>query len=476
MPETCEQWAARTIRVADWDAWRAFAAETAGELRRRFPEAWSTGAGFVRSAFTDAYYHSIMDALESANGVVNRMARALNLSSTWVVPPAFRYPMEPGFVTWNDVGSTRTSDDVRRAARELVTAGRGTTDAAGTLYTKGGTAFIDPLVGWGPPKFWFGNVPIAPGWTGAVRDRDPDAETVAVAPVDRAAARATLLRAWSTMSRPDAPYLWWKSPSATWWPTAPITRVWWDGSSRLCRDQPRHHQCLRFERAGTINDGWGDPSAYILRTPPAVSPWLGPYANVRHTHRVLTQIASQTGIETLRRALVELAAWERGILMLHVAELQERAARTGDSTVAAQNAANQKAMTVAQVGAGIATSAATAVNPLLGLAVSLGFGLFFSIGSEPGSITGARGYPNWPGRSAWYGIEAGDDIARGLGPWPLWRDPPPPGVVCRDPLATGTGGGGNGAAKKSNAPLVIGGVVAAGVVTAIAIALARSGR
>lgn len=477
MTETCEQWAARTIRVSEWDSWRAFAAAVAGRLRRDFPEAWEPGSRRALTRYDDAYYLNIMDALESANGVVNRMARYLNLSSTWVVPPAFRYPLEPGFVSWNDYGSTRTSDDVRRAARALVAEGRGTTDGAGTLYVRGGTAFVDPLVGWGPPKFWFGNVPIAPGWTGVIRERDPDTDAVSIAPIDRAAARATLLRAWTTMTRPDAPYLWWKSPSATWWPTAPVSRVWWDGSSRVCREQPRHHQCLRFERAGAIDDGWGDPNGHILRTPPAVSPWLGPYANLRHTHRVLVQIASQTGIETLRRALVELAAWERGILLLHVEELKEKAARTGDSTVAAQNAANQRAMAVAQVGAGIAASAATAVNPLLGLAVTLATGLFFAIGEEPGSITGARGYPNWPGRSAWWGIEAGDETARGLGPWPLWRDPPPAGVVCRDPLAASTGGGGgDGAAKKSSVPVVIGSVVAAGVVTAIAIALARSGR
>ena len=482
MTETCDSWARAHVNIRAWDADRAWCAENAAWLRSAFPEAFAPSDGrFVRSAFSRDYYGRIVDALEHVRTVVDRMAGHLNLSPIWIVPPAFRYPMEPGFVTYGPWTSSSArvdaadlqdaqTDALRRKIAAQIAAGHGTRDSAGTFYTRGGTAFLDPLSGYAPPVLGrLGNRPLVAGWNGSP-DVGVSRERWAIRPV---AARANLITIWEYMDRPDAPYVWWNAPSATAWPTAPVS------SARFVPDPipsgPRHASAGRVvvERAGSIDDGWGRGTGALDSEAnfPMPTPWLGPYANIRYAHAVLVKMASQSGHYTSTRAIKEWNDWTRGVLLLGAEDLKEQKARNPGIDVSAELDDVTKLTQMAwDLGSKVLIGAATAINPLLGAAVGFAVLVFGGIGQTPGTMSGLRRAPAWPGRAEWWTIPVGEGTITGLAPVQLWSPPPPAGMTCDLPV----GGGDKSASKGSSAGLWIGGALAAGLVAVGAIALAKT--
>lgn len=483
MTETCDSWARAHVLTRSWDGDRPWVAENAAWLRASFPEAFAPADGrFVRSAFTAAYYDRIIAALEHVRTVVDRMAQHLNLSPIWIVPPAWRYPMEPGFVTYGPWTSSSArvdaadlqdgqTDSLRRRIAAHIADGRGTRDSAGTFYTRGGTAFLDPLSGYAPAVLGrIGNRPLVSGWNGSPAARSTWSISHGVQL--EVAQRAALSVIWQYMDRPDAPYVWWNAPSATWWPTAPVSIARWEPA--VGRTGSR----VVVERAGSIDDGWGRGSGALDTDSSIVmpTPYLGPYANIRYAYAVLMKIKAQSGHYTITRAMTEFVAWTRGVMLLGVERLKEQEARTHTDLTSEKSDASKIIDAAWNLAGeqGIAAVAA-AINPAFGAIVE-GFILLANLLVQPGRISGgANRVPMLPNRVAWWDIPVGDRTIDGIGPWPLWQTLPPAGLVC-DAIGSVRGPAKDDVGKKSNAGVWIGGVLAAGLVAGIAVALAKAGR
>jgi hypothetical protein len=490
MPETCDSWAAAHVNTRAWENDRPWVAENAAWLRAAFTEAWTTGGGFVRAAFTHDYYDRIIAALEHVRTVVDRMAGHLNLAPIWIVPPAWRYPMEPGFVTYGPWTSSSArvdaadlqdgqTDSLRRRIAASIAEGRGTRDSAGTFYTRGGTAFLDPLSGYAPPVLGrLGNRPLVSGWSGTPEARStwPIGHGVQLEVAQRAALRVI----WEYMDRPDAPYVWWNAPSATAWPTAPVSSARWTLGAATGVLTAAQTGRVVVERAGSIDDGWGRGTGALDTEAgfPMPTPYLGPYANIRYAYATLMKIKAMSGHYAITRAIAEFAAWARGALLLGVEHLKEQKARVPSLDITSEmDEATALAGLAYTAGTTAATAAATAVNPLLGLAVALASSLFGGIGLIPGDTYGLQRAPQWPNRAAWWDIPVGDGKISGLALPPMWATMPPAGLDCsavgavRGPAAAG---GDKGASKGSGAAVWIGGALAAGLVAAIAVAVAKA--